>query len=97
LHVSGSNDKFRLADSINKDADIKQPIAAKPANDRAPLQRIAYSVAEAAIVSNLSRSKLYELIGSGELKSIKISGRRLIRHHDLLDLLQMGGARWEFT
>lgn len=54
------------------------------------LQRLAYSVAEAATVSNLSRSKLYELLKTGELRSVKIAGRRLIRHADLLALLDLG-------
>lgn len=55
-----------------------------------PLLRLAYSVAEAAAVSNLSRSKLYELLKAGELRSVKIAGRRLIRHADLLALLGLG-------
>jgi excisionase family DNA binding protein len=68
---------------LSLDADGRTDVSA-------PLQRLAYSVAEAAAVSNLSRSKLYELLGSGELHSVKIAGRRLIRHCDLLALLKMG-------
>lgn len=91
MHVSRSNyDLVRPADTANKDTALKPQPAARRANDTVPLQRLAYSVAEAATVSNLSRSKLYELLGSGELKSIKIAGRRLIRHSDLLSLLNMG-------
>jgi excisionase family DNA binding protein len=47
------------------------------------LPRIAYSVHDAAIVSGLSRSKLYELMKSGALPSVKLGARRLIRHADL--------------
>ena len=54
------------------------------------LERLAYSVLEAAAVTGLSRSKLYELIQSGGLSSIKIGGRRLIRHADLVALLGSG-------
>jgi excisionase family DNA binding protein len=51
------------------------------------LARLAYSVAEAAVVSGLSRSKLYELMNGGALSSVKIGSRRLIRHGDLVALL----------
>ena len=37
-----------------------------------PLERIAYSVADAALVSGLSRTTLYELIKSGTLRSVKV-------------------------
>ena len=88
--VRSNNNLVRSADTTSKDTALNQQAAAAPVNGAAPLQRLAYSVAEAATVSNLSRSKLYELLGSGELKSIKIAGRRLIRHSDLLSLLKMG-------
>ena len=51
------------------------------------LERIAYSVADAATVSGLSRSRLYELFKTGELRSRKIAGRRLVMRADLLALL----------
>ena len=57
----------------------------------APAERLAYSVAEAAVVTGLSRSKLYELIQSRELASLKICGRRLLRREALIALLD-GGA-----
>jgi excisionase family DNA binding protein len=46
------------------------------------LQKLAYSIAESAKVSGLSRSLLYEAIRLGELQSIKIRGRRLILIED---------------
>jgi excisionase family DNA binding protein len=77
------------ADIASKDTSQKADSVGNRGGDPGHLQRLAYSVAEAAAVSNLSRSKLYELLASGELRSIKIAGRRLIRRSDLLCLLQM--------
>lgn len=56
----------------------------------ANLDRLAYGIAEAAIVSGISRSKLYELLKSKALPSVKIGARRLIRAHDLAELLERG-------
>lgn len=55
------------------------------------LERLSYGVAEAAIVTGLSRSKLYELIQSGELPSLKIGSRRLLRREALVALLDRAG------
>lgn len=49
--------------------------------------RISYGVGEAARVCGLGRTFLYEKIGAGELKSIKIGSRRLILHADLMSFL----------
>ncbi len=48
---------------------------------------LAVSVAEAAALMNISRAKLYELIGRGEIPSIKLGGRRLVRVDALRALL----------
>ena len=53
-------------------------------------ERLAYRIDDAAVVSGLSRSTLYELIKSGTLRSVKISGRRLITRTALLELLGSG-------
>jgi excisionase family DNA binding protein len=45
--------------------------------------KIALRIPEAAHISGLSRSKLYELIGDGKLHSVKAAGRRLILRTDL--------------
>jgi len=42
------------------------------------LEPIAYRINDAVQVSGLSRSKLYQLISTGSLASIKVAGRRLI-------------------
>lgn len=42
-------------------------------------EKAAMSIAQAANYTGLSRSTLYRLMDAGELPSIKIAGRRLIR------------------
>ena len=48
------------------------------ANAPAPLPRLLYTPAEAASVLGIGRSKLYELLRSGELPSIHIGTARRI-------------------
>ena len=52
--------------------------------------KIAYRIDEAVKASGLGRTFLYERIASGELKSIKVGGRRLILRNDLVAFLQAG-------
>jgi excisionase family DNA binding protein len=54
------------------------------------LERLAYGIADAAFVSGISRSKLYELLKRGELASVKIGARRLIQARSLAELLERG-------
>ncbi len=52
---------------------------------------LVYSVAQAALLLGVSRSRLYELLASGEIPSIKIGRLRKIRAEaldDYLDLLE---------
>lgn len=49
--------------------------------------KIAYRIDEAIKASGLGRTFLYERMASGELKSVKLGGRRLILHTDLVDFL----------
>jgi excisionase family DNA binding protein len=44
---------------------------------------LAYSIPEAAARIGLSRSRLYELIGAGEIAVIKVGARTLIAEDDL--------------
>jgi excisionase family DNA binding protein len=39
---------------------------------------LAYSIADACRVSSIGRTKLYELIGNGQLEARRIGGRTLI-------------------
>jgi excisionase family DNA binding protein len=54
--------------------------------------RRAYRVDEAACASGLSRTTLYELIGVGALRSVKIGRRRLIPV-DAIEALLAGDDR----
>ncbi len=51
---------------------------------------IAYRIADAVRVSGIGRTKLYEFIGCGKLKSIRVGGRRLILAKSLRALLEAG-------
>lgn len=48
-----------------------------------PLQPIALTIADAVAYSRLSRSRLYGLMQSGELPSLQVGGRRMIRREAL--------------
>ena len=50
-------------------------------------QRLAVSPAEAARLAGIGRTTLYEAIGSGALRSLKIGKRRLITIEALQDWL----------
>lgn len=49
--------------------------------------KIAYRIDEAVNATGLGRTFLYERIRSGELKSIKVGGRRLILAEALIAFL----------
>jgi excisionase family DNA binding protein len=49
----------------------------------APPEKIALQMSEAAYVSGISRTRLYELIKDRTLPSVKAAGRRLILRSDL--------------
>jgi excisionase family DNA binding protein len=75
------------AEPTTSSAD-KQPTI--PVQISGNLERLAYGITDAAFVSGISRSKIYELLNSGVLPSVKIGARRLIRARDLADLLDIG-------
>ena len=49
--------------------------------------KLCYSVRDAASQLSLSRTKLFELIGRGELQSFKLDGKRLVPVAALEDLV----------
>jgi excisionase family DNA binding protein len=59
---------------------------------QAETNKIAYRIDEAVKASGLGRTFLYERIASGELKSVKVRGRRLIFHTDLMDFLKRAAS-----
>ena len=54
------------------------------ADKTAPL---AYSLERAAALVDLSRRSLYRLIDSGELRTVKVGGRRLVPAQELARLV----------
>ncbi|ESQ83053.1 hypothetical protein AEAC466_14415 [Asticcacaulis sp. AC466] len=52
--------------------------------------KIAYRIDEAVKASGLGRSFLYERIAAGDLKSVKVGGRRLVLRDDLIAFLTSG-------
>lgn len=50
-------------------------------------QRLAYPVPEAAALLGVSVSSTWEMIASGELRSVKIAGRRLVPHDVLVQFV----------
>jgi excisionase family DNA binding protein len=48
-------------------------------------------VTEVAVFLNVSRSKVYELLASGDLRSVKIDRTRLVRGSDLRDYVESLG------
>ena len=47
------------------------------------VSRLLYRLSDAALALSLSRAKVYELINSGALRSVRIDGARRIRAADL--------------
>ncbi len=50
--------------------------------------RMAFGVAEAGEMTGLSRTFLYDQMKEGQLKTIKVAGRRLILKKDLVAFLE---------
>jgi excisionase family DNA binding protein len=68
LHVSG--ERHRAAGAIRTHDD--------PHAEPGELERLAYSVDEAATILGIARETIYELIRAGESRSRKASSRRII-------------------
>ncbi len=50
--------------------------------------RLAYTVSEASKMLSISRSRLYELINSGEIQSVKFGRSRRITEEQLREFLR---------
>jgi excisionase family DNA binding protein len=55
-------------------------------------QRITCTINEACEVTGLGRTKLYELIGDGHLKTTTVGRRRLVVVRSLLSLLESNSS-----
>jgi excisionase family DNA binding protein len=54
----------------------------------ATLEPLAYTVPQLTLVAGIGRAKLYELIATGELRSVRRGGRRLVLKQDLESFLR---------
>lgn len=62
-------------------------------NETTPAQeRFTYRVLDACAALGISRTSLYELVKSGELKLIKIAGRTLVPRSELERLTRIDSA-----
>jgi excisionase family DNA binding protein len=53
---------------------------------------LAVSILEAARLTSLCRSTIYELLKTGKLRSIKVGGRHLVDFDSIKALMQTGDA-----
>jgi excisionase family DNA binding protein len=67
------------------------PHHSTPGTDQ-PVQRLAYSVSEAAEATGLSRDLLYDEMRAGRLAYLKIGRRRIITRQQLAAFLAHGAA-----
>jgi excisionase family DNA binding protein len=56
------------------------------------MEKLLYRVPEAAASLSLSRAKVYELIRSGALPSVRVDGSRRVRAEDLRAYVDSLGA-----
>lgn len=61
----------------------------------APVQRLLLTVPEAGHALAISRSKMYDLLNSGHLPSVRIGRSRRVRVCDIQRFVNSGGARYE--
>ena len=52
------------------------------------MQQLSYAIAEVPAITGLGRTKIYEYMNSGKLKSRKIGKRRIILKEDLEHFLK---------
>ena len=58
-----------------------------PTTEKQPVEKLAYSVDEAAVALGLSKSYVRELTTMGKIKSLKVGRRRLISRGELMRFL----------
>jgi excisionase family DNA binding protein len=69
------------------------PLATEPSHHIPPPndpEQIAYSVGRTAEVMDLSADVIYDLIRTGQLRSVKVGRRRLIARSELVRLITEG-------
>jgi excisionase family DNA binding protein len=68
--------------------DIRKPPKAAVPSGIPFSQRLTCTIAEACEVTGLGRTKLYELIGDGQISTTAIGRRRLVSVQSLLSLIE---------
>ena len=85
----------RTGNGVAVHAQPGLPFEATPARDEAQaMEPIAVRIAEAIRLTGIGRSKLYELIASGEIETVKIGRCTLIPTtslHGLIERARRGG------
>lgn len=54
------------------------------------MEQVLFSVRETAGILGIGRTKLYELIGGGQLETVKIGKRRLVRASSIRAIAESG-------
>jgi excisionase family DNA binding protein len=72
-------------DASHAFAAMHTPVTALP--DQAGPGRVAYSVEEVARVVGIGRTLAWAMVRSGELPSVRVAGRVLVRRRQLLEWL----------
>jgi excisionase family DNA binding protein len=72
-------------DASHAFATMHTPVTAPP--DQAGPGRVAYSVEEVARVVGIGRTLAWAMVRSGELPSVRVAGRVLVRRRQLLEWL----------
>ena len=65
-------------------------VDAQNLNKKAEHERLAWSIKDGARRLSIGRSTVYKLAHSGQLRLIKIAGRRLIPNEEILRLVRGG-------
>ena len=89
-------DKHKLLSQSSPGALLldEKNLKAKPSRKlRPPVEVLAYRLKDAAIASGISRSKLYEMMPAGSLRTIKVGGSRLVPREALFALLLLEGEQ----
>ena len=69
---------------LNDDLDRKRDV---------PVQKLLLTVPEAGRALAISRSKMYDLLNSGDLPSVHIGRSRRVRVSDIEEFVKFGGVQ----
>lgn len=87
-HVSWSTSMRSRTEADIMSRYRTNPLPAPSQLESAPVEKLAYSISQAAEASSLSRSTLYMAMEEGRLRFIKVKARRLILADDLRAFLK---------